>query len=345
LNLGMKNYRHISERDRKKIAKLKSYKLSASEIARRTGFNKSTISRELRRNGGDIVKVDHSASLLYFYAHEQFDYIPKGKDYRFYTRRSAHRIAKNRRSEASRRAKVNLTTQKWITNCLRLGWSPQQIAGRSKIEGSQSISHEYVYRFIIKNRKNGGRLYRLLKRFGKRKQRLGKRVYQEIIPYRVSISERPRIVENRQRLGDLEGDLIVGGHHKSHILTVVDRRSRLLVAELVRSRKKKIIEEAFLKALRRMPHALTLTLDNAREFSCHTEITKKTGVKVYFADPYSSHQRGTNENTNGLIRYYFPKRLDFRRIKPENIRKVEEKINSRPRKVLNYLTAYEASRK
>ena len=140
LNVNMKNYRHINERDRIKIAKLKSYKLSVSEIARRTGFNKSSISRELRRNGGDVVKVDPSARILFFFENGMFDYRPQGKSYRFYSRKKANSVAKWRRRIASKRVRIEKTTKAWIKKHLRKGWSPQQIAGRSKIDGPQPVS-------------------------------------------------------------------------------------------------------------------------------------------------------------------------------------------------------------
>lgn len=344
LNEEMKCYRHIEEKDRRKIAKFKSYKLSVSEIARRTGFNKSTISRELKRNGGTTIKRDRTANLAFFHSQGIFDYSPKGGDYQVYTRRMAQVSARWRRKEASQRKRIHSETDRWITAGLMLGWSPQQIAGRSHREGPQKVSHEYIYSLIIKNRRDGGKLHRLLKRFGKRKQRLGKRVYnQATIPGRISIAERPKIVDSRCRLGDLEGDLIVGRYQKSHLLTIVDRRSRFLAIELLKSRKKDVVEQAFLKALKRMPQARTLTLDNAREFSCHQNLTKQTGLKVYFADPYSSYQRGTNENTNGLIRYYLPKGYDFRRLSQNRLAKIEKLLNTRPRKVLKYQTPEEVS--
>ena len=265
-------------------------------------------------------------------------------NYWSYSRNSADIHARWRRREASQRPRIQPKTQEWIREKLEMGWSPQQIAGRSLIDGPQRVSHEYIYRLVIRDKKAGGGLYRRLRRFGKRKQRLGKRTYSGPgITDRVSINQRPKAVKRRSRLGDLEGDLIVGKHQKGHILSVVDRKSRLLALEPLKTRKAPEVKAAFLAAIKRMPKAHTLTLDNAKEFSCHKDLTKRLGIKVYFADPYCSYQRGSIENANGLVRKYFPKKTDFSTINHAEIRKVERLINSRPRKVLGYLTAFEAS--
>lgn len=341
----MKSYRQINERDRRKIAKLKSYKLSISEIARRTGFNKSTISREIKRNGNGLVKVDRERLLNYFRSIGDFSYHPKGKDYVSYDRKTAQWSAKHRRAQASRRQRISIDLQNWIITKIESGWSPQQIAGRTRING-RSVSHEYIYKLIIKDKRSGGSLYRMLKRFGKRKQRLGKREYQKsILPGRVPINARPAFIEKRNRLGDLEGDIIVGRKQSGYIVSVIDRRSRLVVLELIKTRKANEVEEALLRAIKQMPKAHTITLDNAKEHSCHISITNKLGIKVYFTDPYSSFQKGSIENANGLVRYYLPKTTDFSTLKGATVKAIEKKLNTRPRKVLNYLTAEEASKK
>lgn len=347
----MRIYRQLEEKDRKKLAKLKSYKISISEIARRMGFNKSTISRELKRNG--IVEVTNHKECIKMYAamgcHDLVEFFKSRPPIirRFsYQRQTAQWRANRRRRESSQRSRVKEQTQSWIKQKLYQGWSPQQIAGRSSKEAPQKVSHEYVYQFIIKDKKQGGGLYRLLKRFGKRKQRLAKRSYKkEIIPGRVSISQRPQFIEKRERLGDLEGDLIVGRKQSGYIITLVDRSSRLLACELIKTKKMSEVEKGILSALSRMHEPKTLTLDNAREFSCHKSITQKTGVQIYFADPYSSYQRGTNENTNGLLRYYFPKKTNFSLISKKKLKSVENLINNRPRKILNYLTPKELAHK
>lgn len=344
----MKSYRQINAKDRRKIARLKSYKLSVSEIARRTGFNKSTISRELKRNGAEFKEDVHFWASLYSDLGmaadaERLWKRPRINKFWSYSGRSADIAARWRRKSVDRSKRVPLATQKWIRKCLVTGWSPQQIAGSSKQQNGHSVSHEYIYNFVLKDKRAGGKLYRLLKRFGKRKQRLGTRTYSPKIPNRKSIEKRPKIVMQRKRVGDLEGDLIVGRHQSGYILSVVDRKTRLLALELLKTRKMAEVENGFLKAMAKMPEARTLTLDNAREFCCHENLTAKTGVKIYFADPYSSYQRGSVENANGLVRYYFPKKFDFSKITARKLQLVENKLNSRPRKVLGYLTAKQAS--
>lgn len=342
----MKCYRQLNGKDRKKIARLKSYKLSISEIARRTGFNKSTISRELKRNGwlqrpddkfwiGVYLHtglVDAAKELLKKPTKETLRYMAK------YAIRDAN--IKRRRSVSHKRIPTHV--DKWIRKRLLEDWTPEHVAGRSVFECERKVSHEYVYNLIAKDRKEGGILYKKLKRFGKRKQRLGSRQYNIArIPKRTPIAKRPKIVNSRKRAGDLEGDLIVGYKQSGYILTVIDRRSRLVALEYLKTRKSEQVRQAFLRAFKRMPKLKTLTLDNAREFSCHTDLTRETKIKVYFADPYASHQRGSVENINGWIRYYYPKRTDFSDLDRRRLRRIENLLNRRPRKVLGYLTPEE----
>lgn len=319
-------YRQLERRDRVRIASLKRT-CSAAEIARRTGFHRSTISRELKRNGGLWDRGDT--------CHWAYDNV------------SAQRFANFRRRKANqKRVRILHSTQKWVIQLLKKSWSPQQIAGCSSRLGPQKISHESVYQIILRDKKQGGKLYRKLKRFGKRKRRIAERVYErEIIPQRIDIRERPSIVGTRKRLGDLEGDLIVGKNQKSYILTLVDRKSRQIAIEKLRRRDKPSVEAAFLRALSRFPVVQTLTLDNAREFSCHTEVTAKTLIAIYFATPYTSQERGSIENANGMLRHYLPKRTDFRPIKDEKLLALECDLNNRPRKVLGYFTPLEIVRK
>lgn len=341
-------YRHLEHKDRKRISRLKSYGYSYAKIGRLTGFNKSTISRELKRNGA-IINRDmkfYKKMYLDMKLYEEYERIRHEPDYELFLKyecRRADELAKYRRQRAgTSRTRIKRVTVEWIIEKLKIGWTPQQISGRSKSRGPQDVSHEYIYRLIIRDKRNGGKLYRLLKRFGKRKRRISERSYtKEIIPGRIGIENRPSVVKKRKRLGDLEGDLIVGGCQKSYLLTVVDRCSRQVVIEPLMKRDRKSVETAFIKAIHRLPSAKTLTLDNAREFSCHVEISKQLGIKVYFCNPYSSYERGTIENTNGIIRRTFPKKTDFRKIPRKKVAALEKTLNTTPRKILNYLTAEE----
>jgi IS30 family transposase len=226
---------------------------------------------------------------------------------------------------------------------LKRGWTPDQISGRSTLEGYSYISYECIYNYIAFDRKKGGRLFVLLKRFGKRKSRSSRRIYgaRGQIPGRIFIDKRPKIVERRARLGDLEADLIVGRNNRGYLLTLVDRVSRRVVLKKLKTKSKTDVFIALRKAIEEMKVAKTLTVDNGKEFANHREITRKTGARVFFTHPYTSHEKGTVENTNGLIRYHFPAETLFNRISEKRVKKVELKLNSTPRKVLNYLTPNE----
>lgn len=345
--MEMSHYRHLTKRDRSRIGRMKGWGYSLSEIARKTGFNKSTISRELKRNGsivdrdvGFIKKLYLDLGLI-----EEFERIknrPNNQKFLKYETKRAHNRAKDRIEKSAQRSKISPELKRWVVNKLRVGLTPEQVAGRSKLEFARGLSHESVYKIILADRKRGGDLFRLLPRFKKRKQRLGQRSYSnKNIAGRVGIEKRPVAANQRSRLGDLEGDLIVGKDNKSFLLTIVDRRSRQVAIEFLCSRKKAVVQKAIQAAISRMPVAKTLTLDNGKEFSCHIEVTKNCGVAIYFANPYASHERGTVENTNGLIRRTFPKKTDFRNISRSKIMMLERRLNSTPRKILGYLSSEE----
>jgi IS30 family transposase len=228
---------------------------------------------------------------------------------------------------------------------LRLGWSPQQIAGRSRIDGPESVSHEYVYALLHRDKKRGGKLYRLLKRFGKRKQRLGQREYASPIPGRIGIEQRPAVVAKRSRLGDCEGDLIVGYRQSGYVLTVQDRKSRKTVIRKLKTKKMAAVRKQLEVALRKLGGAHTLTVDNGKEFSDHRQLTRSTGVRVFFTHPYSATERGSIENLNGLVRYYLPKRTSFAKLSQSRLNEIQKLLNHRPRKCLGYLTPHEIQSK
>ncbi len=351
MQLVMKHYRHLSKRDRVKIGKMKSHSFSLSQIAKVIGVDKSTISREIRRNGQKIVrditykkKLFLELGLLDRYA-EIKNQSNIEKTIR-YESKYAEKKAKFKAKKSVKRTKIPTATRLWVFKQLRAGWTPDQVAGRSKQECTKSISHESVYRMIIADKKKGGKIYRSLTRFGKRKNRISERNYnRELIPKRVGIEQRPAVVNARRRLGDLEGDLIVGSKSESYLLTVVDRVSRQIAIELLAKRDRNSVRDAFLRAMKRMPKPKTLTLDNAREFSCHVDLTKQMGVKVYFSNPYASFERGSIENANGVIRRTYPKGTDFRNVTQKQIASLEKRLNSTPKKVLGYQTANELTYK
>jgi len=346
------SYTRLSQRERALIAKLKVQKKGVTEIARRLGRDKSTISRELRRNA--TVQTAHDRFFLLrvhnLWTEEQLDEYLKTQPPEARTTFSVWRscdaqaAADTRASAAqAKRRRKRPETRRWVIERLRDNWSPQQIAGRSAIDGPESVSHEYVYRLICADKKRGGGLYRLLKRFGKRKQRLGERTYPPAgrEPNRVSIDERPAIVDQRKRLGDYEADLIVGYRQSGYVLSVIDRVSRAIVLRRLETKRMDEVCAQLVNALKELGHALTVTTDNGTEFNAHKQLSEQTGVSVFFTHPYCSTERGSIENANGLVRYYLPKRSSFARVTQLRLDKIAALLNHRPRQCLGYLTPHE----
>ena len=230
-----------------------------------------------------------------------------------------------------------------IDSKLSLKWSLEQICGRSRVDGVSMISHESIYLYIYEDKKTGGVLYTHLRQSHRtrRKPRNSNDKRGQII-VRVPISERPEVVSERSRIGDWEGDTIVGKIHKSGIGTVVERVSKLTVNLPLKSRDANKTANQIVKEMKKgkVP-ILTITFDNGKEFANHKLIENELRTKVYFADPYSSYQRGTNENTNGLIRQFFPKGTDFNLVNSDQLKIVEDLLNNRPRKTFGFLTPNE----
>jgi IS30 family transposase len=226
--------------------------------------------------------------------------------------------------------------------------SPEQIAGRLKKMQNISLHHETIYRYIIQDKRDDGELYLHLrhkqkpyrKRYGSASTNSAKG-----IPDRVDIDERPEIINNRQRVGDWEGDTVIGAKHKGAIVTLDERVSKLrlalpMVGKFAIDTKEAIIEllepiKAFVKSI---------TFDNGKEFAKHKDMASSLDCDTYFAKPYHSWQRGQNENANGLLRQYFPKGMSFVDIARKEVIEAVHKLNSRPRKCLNYATPYEVFR-
>ena len=337
----MRTYRQISDRDRVKISRLKANGLSISEIARKTGFNKSSISREFKRNSDGVDDLDFWNDLNSYFTEDPVEtsIVKNGLGWNASV---ATRTRKLRawRANQKRRRKSSLTV-KWAISKIKEGWSPNQIAGRSKLEKGKTISHECIYEFIRKDRKAGGRLFTYLKRFRKRKRRLSHRSYAGQLPGRIFIDKRPKIVEKRIRLGDLEADLICGRKAQGYLLTVVDRVSRKVVLRKLKTKSKEEVYFALCNAIEEFKIIRTITVDNGKEFALHKKIKTIKKVSAYFTHPYTSQEKGTVENTNGLIRYYFNSKTNFKLVKEKRIKEVENKLNQRPRKILGYLTPNE----
>lgn len=301
---------HLTLKQRYEIAALLATNLSQKAIALQVGTSESTISNEKKRNtkGDNLYDADVANNLA----------VKRRKDKKMY------KFDKN--------IKVSLE------NLLRKQYSPEQIVGVLKKENIETMSHEWIYQHIYQDKKNGGKLYENLRQKRKyRKKRLLTKEKRGVIPNKVMIAERPAEVETRERYGDWEGDTIIGAHHQGAILTLVERKSRFTYIEKLDGKTAKCVENAVVNFFKRTGMTCeTITFDNGKEFTNHQEITKKIGVKIYFANPYHSWERGVNENTNGLIRQYIPKKSDFGNYSVENIAEIQEKLNNRPRKILKF---------
>jgi IS30 family transposase len=319
-----KGYRHISLEERDRIAEMKSLGQTVTEMAMALGRSKSTLSRELRRNATPAYKV--------------------------YLSHRAHERAVTRKQEAGSRPRLkNDQVVSYVRNKLEQGLSPELIAGRIELEQSGlSISHEAIYQYIYHPKTEGrAELIGLLVR-GHRKRKskgIGRKERKTKIPNRIPIEDRPLSVENRSRFGHWEGDSLVSRKSLAALNSLVERKSRLLLLTRLQRKTAELTTDAVILRLQELPEKVrrTLTLDNGTENAQHEAITEAIGIQCYFARPYASWQRGTNESVNGLVRRYFPKGTNFRKITDEQVAKVESLINNRPRKCLAYKTPIEVA--
>lgn len=319
-----KQYNQLSLEERDKITVMKSEGKGISEIARVLGRNKATISRELRRNSSS--------------------------EYKLYLSHRAQGRAEQRKKEASVRPRLkNNQIMYYVRNKLAEGWSPEQISGRIKKEhAGLSISHEAIYQYIYdtKTTDRTELIYCLRRAHRKRKAKgIGRKTKKTKIPNRIPIEARPASVESRQQFGHWEGDSLVSRKSTVSLNSLVERKSRLLILTKLKRKSADETSKAVVKRLNGFPKKSrrTLTMDNGTENSGHQKITSAIGIKCYFAQPYASWQRGTNENTNGLIRWYLPKGTDFSNVSNERIAQIESLINNRPRKCLGFKTPIEVA--
>ncbi len=310
------SYHHLAESERCQIYALKKSGKSLRGIAKQLGRSASTISREIDRNSG-------------------------GRGYRH---QQAQNKASDRRSSASSVPR-KMTSELWqmVEDRLQVGWSPEQISGRLRQEGFEVAGPVWIYRYVREDRQAGGMLYQHLRRRGKKPNwKGGKHAGRGHIPDRVDIADRPKIVEEKSRLGDWELDTIVGKGHQGALVSSVDRCSKYTFLGLLKTKTADELSEVLVKRMKPYKHLVhTCTADNGKEFARHKKISKELGAEVYFATPYRSCERGLNEHTNGLVREYFPKGTDFRKVSAKQVQVVEDRINNRPRKVLGYRTPAE----
>ena len=226
---------------------------------------------------------------------------------------------------------------------MREDFSPEQIHGRLTLKGEASVSPEWIYQHIYADKRNGGDLHMHLRSQKKRRKRYGSgQSKRGQTPDMRSIEDRPPGAENRSRQGHLEGDLVMGKQGTGAIATLVDRKTRVTRLAKVERKTAEQTANAVNRALAIVAAVVrTITFDRGKEFAHHKDIEEETGAKVYFANPYASWERGTNENTNGLIRQYLPKGMSFKKVEEKDLRRIEEKLNNRPRKVLGFRTPYE----
>jgi len=308
-------YTQLTAEERYHIYTMRKQAISLREIAKGMGRSHTSLSREIRRNKGE-------------------------NGYRY---KQAHRKALARHKTKPKAIKLTTERILYVREKIKLNWSPEQISGRLFTEENVSLSHETIYQFILKNKRNGGDLYRYLRHQAKPyRQRYGSKDYRGKIPGRVDISERPEVVDKRSRVGDWEADLVIGKGHKGAIVTLAERRSRLYLALPIAQKTKELTTAAItalLTSFKGFVH--TITYDNGREFNGHMDISNQLNCKGFFARPYHSWERGLNENSNGLLRQYFPKSMPLDQVTEAEVRAAANAMNHRPRKCLGYKTPWE----
>lgn len=311
--------KHLTREQRYEIQMYSLLGMNKSQIARVLNVHKSTITREFQRNS------DKKSKGTYYFASR------------------AQRKVKKRYE--SRRGRVRFTAQmqEIARDYLeRLQMSPEQIVGYCRKHGIEMVSHETLYQWIWEDKKHGGTLHTHLRHRGRRHHKRGlSRKRRGVIPNRVDISERPKIVERRSRFGDFEIDTIVGANHKQHILTINERVTGRVWMRRLAVPTAAMAATMAINVLKPMADAgltKTITADNGLQFARHETVTEALGIRFYFAKPYHSWERGSNENTNGLIRQYIPKGTDFDTLTQDDILAIQEKINNRPRKRLAFST-------
>lgn len=308
----MRTYSQLTQEQRYQIYALKKTKHSLAEIATVIGVHKSSVSRELKRNRGQ----------------------------RGYRPQQAHELAEDRRQKAVSRITVEVWTV--VESLLRQDWSPEQISGRLKKEQGVRISHEWIYQYVLKDKQAGGNLYRHLRCQKQRRKRYGTYDRRGKLPNCRSIEERPAIVSTRKRLGDWEVDTLIGKQQKQALLTLTERKSRFTLLGKLSRRTAQTVRQQVCKLLLPVRDKVhTLTSDHGKEFADHAQIAESLQLKFYFAHPYAAWERGTNENTNGLLRQYFPKKSDLQFVSNKKIEQAMSRLNFRPRKCLAFRTPFE----
>ena len=319
------SFTHLTLQERSCIFHQRNFDWTKAEIARRIGRHRSTIGRELRR----------------FRRHPSWPY------YRMYMPDAAQVMAAQRRAKPrGPRWTRHRPLLAYVLRKLREEWSPQQIAERllqdDPDDASMRVSHQAIYSYIAADRKAGGTLWKRLRQSNKlRRKAYGTGRRRSRIPDRVGIEHRPAEVESRRQSGHWEADTMMA--RGGRLATCVERKSRYVLISRLPDGRACQFNAAAIRLFKRIPKSQrkTLTTDNGSEFIEHQALSARLGFKTFFANPYSSWERGTNENTNGLIRQYIKRETDLNGITYQRVARIAQKLNNRPRKCLNYRTPAE----
>ena len=311
--------KHPSSAERYYIEIELKKKVSHNQTAQATGRSQSTVSREIRRNT-----------------------VQRG-----YRNKQADRLARERHAVKPKAVKMTAEMKYAVGACLKSDWSPEQTAGRLRGEGPVSLHHETVYRYVLKNKNDGGLLYKHLRHQNKTyRKRYGSAHNRTGIPDRRDIGERPAVVNGRKRVGDWEADTIIGKNHKGAIVTPDERKTKIRRAAPLPGKKAEYVEEAMISLFLPVKQVVkTITFDNGKEFALHKDIADAIECETYFAEPYHSWERGQNENANGLLRQYFSKKRELTDVTMRQVVSAADRLNSRPRKCLEFKTPYEVFEK
>ena len=310
-----KHYTHLTQEERYQIHAYKKAGFSPAAIALELNRHVSTIHRELARNTG----------------------------LRGYRPKQAHRLAQARLLTKPKSVKLTDTLKQQIVDEIQQDWSPEQIQGRWLLEGRPvTVCPATIYQFIYADPELHQRLKPHLRHSKRYKVRTGQSEKRGQIKNRVSISDRPEVVDLKERLGDWEADTVIGKGHQGALVTLTERVSKLELIAVVPSKHADGVAKAIIDLL--LPYRSTLqtiTFDNGKEFAFHERISKGLKVETYFAHPYHSWQRGLNENHNGLIRQYLPKGMPLDKVTQEEVNDIAQRMNQRPRKLLGFKTPEE----
>lgn len=313
-------YKQLTVDERDLIGALRAEGKSLGDIAKELGRNKSTVSRELRRNGPSV----HTG---------------------YYLPHKAHERAVERRSESRKIVRLkSVEIKEYVGSKLAIWWSPELIAGRLQIEHpGLKISHEAIYQWIYSDAKEY--IQYLVRKHRRRWKKGHSRKHQKVhIPCRVGIDERPTHIGKRLQAGHWEADTAVSRQSKSALHIMTERKTRFSMIDKLERKEAKEVRSTIIRRLAKKPKSMkrTITYDNGTENTCHIMVNNHVGTKSYFCNPYHSWEKGTVENTIGIIRWFLPKKTDFATVPGEQIKNIETWLNNRPRKCLNFRTPNEA---